>query len=68
MRRALPKINPGESASRTFVFIGGHIKLGNQQISVGAYEIQGDARVVRRIEIPTEIGALVEVAPARGTD
>ena len=68
MRRALPKINPGESASRTFVFVGGHIKLGNQQISVGAYEIQGDARVVRRIEIPTEIGALVEVAPARGTD
>ena len=65
MRRALPRINPGESASRSFAFPGGHIKLGNQQISVGAYEIQGDTRVVRRIEIPSEIGALVEVAPAR---
>ena len=68
MRRALPKIAPGESASRTFSFPEGQIKLGGQQITVGAYEVQGDARVVRRIEIPKEIGILVEVAPARESE
>ena len=65
MRRALPRIGPGETASRTFSFPGGNVKLGGQQITLGVYEIQGDTRVVRRLEIPQQIGVLVEVDPAR---
>lgn len=65
MRRALPRIGPGETASRTFSFPGGNAKLGGQQVTVGVYEIQGDTRVVRRLEIPQQIGTLVEVDPAR---
>ncbi|MEE2681031.1 MAG: hypothetical protein VX641_01540 [Planctomycetota bacterium] len=64
MRRALPRIQPGESASRTFAYPGGHLTLGNTPISVGAYEIQGDARVVRQIEIPSELGAMVGADPS----
>ena len=68
MRRALPRINPGESASRTFAYPDGHRTLGNGQVVVGAYEIQGDTRVVSRIEIPSRVGALVGVDPARDAE
>ncbi|MAJ46104.1 MAG: hypothetical protein CBC35_02240 [Planctomycetes bacterium TMED75] len=64
MRRALPRIGPGETASRTFSFPGGNVKLRGRQITVGVYEIQGDTRVVRRLEIPRQMGVLVEVDPA----
>lgn len=68
LRRSLPGIRPGESASRTFSFPDGQVRLGGKQITFGAYEVQADSRVVRMIELPASADAIVEAAPARPAD
>ena len=68
LRRSLPGIGPGESASRTFSFPDGLVRLGGKRITFGAYELQADSRVVRMIELPASAGAIVEAAPARPAD
>lgn len=66
MRKSMPEIQPGGSAARTFAFPGGDGQLRGREFLVGVSDIEGDGRIVRRVNITQDMGSLVEVDSSAG--
>jgi hypothetical protein len=64
MRKWMPELEPGESATRTFLFRNGHEILDGDELLVGVNEFDDGSRLARRVRITSLPGSLVGVDPS----
>ena len=64
MRKWMPELDPGESATRTFLLRNADERLVDEELLVGVNGFDDGARLTRRLQVTTSAGSVVGVDPS----